>query len=326
MIDLENLSGTQEDIIYELMQESSRSNSSIARSIGVKRKKVSYFINKLKEEKIVVDFLTRIQQSLFCTGVALVLWKLKHPRKTKEVLIQELKDDPRVNWLVALQGTYQIASTVQFKSPEDLQMSIDKIMEENNDFILNTKKMIYSHEYFFDKSGLFGEKSVTTANSFSSEDNHIDSVEKKILHGIARNARKSYDELAEQVTVSSSTVRRRIESMKERGIIQGSTISTNLNNLGYSSVIIQFKTTSKIIPKMASYAVKKSNIIHCARMVGDHDITMTVAVKSLKELYKVVDGISENFGHAIESQEQHHIRNECKEVFVDPRLILESQS
>lgn len=65
----------------------------------------------------------------------------------------------------------------------------------------------------------------------------IDSIDKKILNLLSKNARMPYLEIARQLIVSGGTIHQRIDKMKEAGIITGSHLSINLEKLGYDVTV-----------------------------------------------------------------------------------------
>lgn len=66
----------------------------------------------------------------------------------------------------------------------------------------------------------------------------IDEKDRKILDILQKNARTPYTEIAEELGVSEATVRKRISSLKEKGVIQKYTIDVDPSKLGYDTVTL----------------------------------------------------------------------------------------
>ncbi len=63
--------------------------------------------------------------------------------------------------------------------------------------------------------------------------NRLDDVDKSILSYLLKDAKMSYNLLAQKIGISNAAVYKRIEKMKANKIIVGSTINIDLKKLGY---------------------------------------------------------------------------------------------
>jgi Lrp/AsnC family leucine-responsive transcriptional regulator len=321
-LNMDNLGERERRIMRIVLGNSRLSNSELALKAGVSRKQVEYFLEKMRSNGTIPNFLTRIRQDCFCTGIALVLWKLRHPKKTRAALCDSFSKEKRINWIAELEGTFQLATTIQFRSPGDVETVLSEIRSANKDFIIDTKTLIYTHDYFFDRSGLFGHASKTESNAFQGIHRQLDRMEIKVLQELALHGRETHSQIAKKIGTSPPTVRRCIQKLKNQGVIQGFTASVRMSRLGFSGIHLSLDVDPLEVPALAEFAANSELVSHCARTVGDYSIVMTLYVRSLKELYEFLDGLSERFGHAITAQQQHHVRDELKEVFVNPEFIV----
>lgn len=64
------------------------------------------------------------------------------------------------------------------------------------------------------------------------ESSPIDAVDREILYQLQQNARKPITEIADAANVSDNTVRNRIESLEEDGVIEGYQVNVNYDRAG----------------------------------------------------------------------------------------------
>ncbi len=61
----------------------------------------------------------------------------------------------------------------------------------------------------------------------------IDEIDLKVLAELMEDAKKPYAEIADKVCISNGTVHVRIKKLEKLGVIKGSSLSINLDSLGY---------------------------------------------------------------------------------------------
>ncbi len=62
----------------------------------------------------------------------------------------------------------------------------------------------------------------------------VDEIDKKILDVLIDNTRTPFTDIAKKLDVSAGTVHVRVKKMEEAGIIQGSSLSVDYHQLGYT--------------------------------------------------------------------------------------------
>lgn len=65
---------------------------------------------------------------------------------------------------------------------------------------------------------------------------HLDEVDLQILDILIDNAKTPFTEIAKKLLISAGTVHVRVKKMEESGIIKGSTLMLDYNNIGYSFI------------------------------------------------------------------------------------------
>ena len=118
----------------------------------------------------------------------------------------------------------------------------------------------------------------------------MDNLNLQIIKELKIDARKPFKQIAEKIGVSTQTVIKRYNKMKETGVIQFCSISINLEKIGYKgSAHLLIKSTpgsnfSKTIEKIK----KTPNIIFAGRVIGDFEGYAVLEFKNIKDLYEKV--------------------------------------
>ena len=132
----------------------------------------------------------------------------------------------------------------------------------------------------------------------------IDTIDRRILEIIQRDATYSIQDIGEQVGLSTNPCWRRIKRMEDAGIIERRVAILNPVKLGLGVTAFVSIRTNKHTPDwLASFAagiLSIPEIIECHRMSGDVDYLLKIAVADIahydriyQELIAAVPGLSD---------------------------------
>ncbi|MBS7608633.1 MAG: Lrp/AsnC family transcriptional regulator [Candidatus Bathyarchaeia archaeon] len=122
----------------------------------------------------------------------------------------------------------------------------------------------------------------------------MDEVDQKILKLLQEDARLPFLEIAKKLKLSESTIRKRIQALKERGVIKRFTIEIDPAKIGLNTVAIVGIDVDP--PKLLEVSQKLCEFkeIRCvATSTGDHMIMTEIWTKDGRELTRL---ISEKIG------------------------------
>ncbi|MEM2281033.1 MAG: Lrp/AsnC family transcriptional regulator [Candidatus Bathyarchaeia archaeon] len=122
----------------------------------------------------------------------------------------------------------------------------------------------------------------------------MDEVDQKILKLLQEDARLPFLEIAQKLRLSESTIRKRVQSLKERGVIKRFTIEIDPAKISLNTVAIVGIDVDP--PKLLEVAQKLCEFkeIRCvATSTGDHMIMTEIWTKDGRELTRL---ISEKIG------------------------------
>ena len=143
----------------------------------------------------------------------------------------------------------------------------------------------------------------------------LDNVDKKILTLLAKNARIPLIEVSRILKLPSKTVSYRIEKLRKLNVIEGCTITVDLDKIGFEryKVFIRTKNLSESIEKgFIRYARMHPFVLYYSKSIGANDVELELIVENSIHLREVIGKIREKFGDVIKSYEILKIYREYK--------------
>jgi Lrp/AsnC family transcriptional regulator for asnA, asnC and gidA len=130
----------------------------------------------------------------------------------------------------------------------------------------------------------------------------MDEMDLSITLKLTKDARMSFRKIAKEIGVSPNTVMTRYKTLREKGVIRGSTVVINPKRIGYNNLVVFLidASPSHILAGEATIEsatildklIQMQNIIVATKTVGDHDLlAIGVAIDSA-HLIKLGDDIA----------------------------------
>ncbi len=311
-------------ILYRLHKNSRSPTSLIAKDTGLTREIVGYRMNKMEEDGVIKGYPAKINQSLFCDGTAMVLFKIirSDEKRFKEIL-KFIQNHNSVNWMAELSGNADIVCTFVYKNPEDLAETISDIIGFIGSNLKEHRLSLYITEYKFDRKGaIIGKADEKILNPIifkGKEKMELDEDDLIILKELARNSKIKNIELAKKTSLSEDMIRLRIKKMERQGIILGYTITVDLTKLGLEAYEVELQIeqmTKEILSKLQYYVHANPFIVYCSRAVGKYNVIMTVHARNNSHFNEILLDIRSQFGSLLVDYEFQHEIREMKEIYV----------
>ena len=113
----------------------------------------------------------------------------------------------------------------------------------------------------------------------------IDDTDKEILGILGNNARTPFLNIAKQLRVSESTIRKRVNNLEARGIIKKYSVVIEPSKIGYGSVaIVGIDVKPEKFLSVANKLTEFDNIKFVATSTGDHMIMTEIWMNKASEL------------------------------------------
>jgi len=121
----------------------------------------------------------------------------------------------------------------------------------------------------------------------------MDDTDLKILQLLVKNPQERYSTIAKSTGVSPRTVQKKVQKMKETGVILHSSIIIDLSKLGYEGEATIRITNEPGYDKDTTIDALKAipNIFIITEIIGDFDVLAIAAVKDYPSIINMVNTI-----------------------------------
>ncbi len=308
-------------IIYELDIDSRQPFHDIAKKVGLSKDAVIYRIKKLSEAGIIQRFHTVLDNGKLGFIPFRLYLRLKNttPQKEKE-MIEYLKKQKEVIWLMSIDGEYNIGLATYVKSIREMNSFWKRLLQEYRDYIekrwltIYTKVAYYPRAFFLDK-----DQNLEEYICFTEPDEvRITETELEILKLLAPNSRVSVVEIAKKLNLTAKTVSAKIKQLEEKKVIVGYRTMFDLEKLGYQYFKVHINVqnmTEENEALIRSFIKHHSNIVYDNEILGGFDIEIEIQVTSLNELRSILNDMKQKFSNVINNYTYMLFYKEHKYVF-----------
>ncbi|WP_455392175.1 Lrp/AsnC family transcriptional regulator [[Eubacterium] cellulosolvens] len=113
----------------------------------------------------------------------------------------------------------------------------------------------------------------------------IDKLDIEILRMLQIDARKSFKEIADQCEVSMETIKNRLNIMKKKGIIRGTTIIIDPKKLDKKNIVIfGIQITHPFSDQVLNMVKKIEEMCVVTRTIGPYDLEAIGILKDIEQI------------------------------------------
>lgn len=118
----------------------------------------------------------------------------------------------------------------------------------------------------------------------------IDKLNRKILHHLQENSRKSFASIGREVGLTPPAVAERVKKMEDLGILEGYRARVNHLKLGYQlRAIVTIKAFMGKLKPFLAMVTAMDEVVNCYRITGNENIIMEVVLQNQLHLEKFID-------------------------------------
>ena len=121
---------------------------------------------------------------------------------------------------------------------------------------------------------------------------NIDEIDLKILRLLQNDARMPVKTIAEKIFASAPTVKARIESLTERGIIKG--YYTEIDTSVFDNVIkryIDIEVSPERKEELYDFLRASPQVVECDRVTGEYSLLVKVVFRNTVEMDKFINAL-----------------------------------
>ncbi|MDH7556423.1 MAG: winged helix-turn-helix transcriptional regulator [Candidatus Methanosuratincola sp.] len=121
----------------------------------------------------------------------------------------------------------------------------------------------------------------------------LDELDVKIIDVLQKDASLSYSDLARQLGQNESTIRKRVLTLRERGVIKKFTIIVDNLKVGYNTIaVVGFDVDPGMLLETAQKLAEFEEVRYVATSTGDHMIMAEIWGKDGRDLAQTLSKIS----------------------------------
>lgn len=119
---------------------------------------------------------------------------------------------------------------------------------------------------------------------------NIDATDDRIIHILQEDSRKAFVDIANEIGLSESAVRRRVKNLTESGLIKRFTIELGASDKTSAITLISVSSTADT-SAVSSKLMKLPGIEVVYEITGQYDIATIIAAPAIVEINKSIDDI-----------------------------------
>lgn len=124
----------------------------------------------------------------------------------------------------------------------------------------------------------------------NNNNNDIDSLDDQIIKILQSNSRKSFVEIADEIRLSESAVRRRVKNLIDSGIIKRFTIELEASKKTSAITLISVSSTADT-SVVSSNLMKLNGVEIIYEITGQYDIAVIIVAPTIAEINKYIDEV-----------------------------------
>lgn len=117
----------------------------------------------------------------------------------------------------------------------------------------------------------------------------MDDKDRKIVEMLREDSRRPFTEIAEELDVTEATIRKRVESMEEAGVIEGYSVEVDPKKLGFDTVtLLGLDVEPEDLLEAAEEMVEIDEVKSVSTCTGDHMIMAEIWAKDNSHLGRIM--------------------------------------
>ena len=293
--------------IIQLLDANSRQPyARLAKQLSVPQETVRYRVQSLLRDGVIQNLQTVIDGGKLGFYYYKIFFKFYNVNETAvEMVTRYLCEHEAVNWVVRVDGTYDISITVRVSNPIELSNLIDEVRRRYSTQIHRWVYSVNIRMEFLTRDYLSGAKKKRSAGgSYSAyeEAYRLDKTNWEIVRRLASDSRASAVDIAKGLAISSDAVLLRIKQLeRDQVIVRYGLVLDNakLSQLNYYVLIYLSYFSPKREQAFVEHCRKKPNIVYLIRALGEWDYELSIEVKTIQEYRELMMDLTREFSDII---------------------------
>jgi DNA-binding Lrp family transcriptional regulator len=278
-------------IIKDLLTDGRKSFADIAKENDTSKDVIAKRYKQLKANGVIVG--CTIQNSVRCYGANFVANLFINVQRGKvEPTIQAIRKIPNVIHAYALTVQQAVLTEVALKDIDELEST--KKLFQSQPYVLGTDVTIWTgfrntpeNLSIFNFENGTKKEIVEQKGPKKRVDFEIDEVDRTIVSKLALNGRMPFAEIAEPLGVSTETVVRRYEKLRQNGDIKV-VVRIDPTKIGYYAFgAFNFSFSQEALSVNIEKISKTSDVNRIIKSAGSEDLTFTLMIRDINHFIEV---------------------------------------
>ena len=301
-----SLDAIDRKLITELDRNARVSYSHLAARLDIPAETLRYRLTTLLDRGAISAFYTVIDAGQLGCSVHKGLIKLHNVDEERvERIIAYLVKHPLINWVVRLDGAFDVSFTLWASTLAEVSSFIDEFKSKFHIYITKVALAVNIEAEFLPREfGGRGRKNLARQARYSVSQSayRLDDTDLAILRALASDPRAPATEIARTAKVTSETVAKRMANMEEHRIIGGYRLVLDSSLLGEQNfyVLVYLNLVSKDkIEKFVQYCREQLAVNYIIKALGEWDYELNVEVANFLECRTLMMDLTRQFSEII---------------------------
>ncbi|HJX50042.1 MAG TPA: AsnC family transcriptional regulator, partial [Candidatus Nanoarchaeia archaeon] len=277
-------------ILEQLDLNCRQSNSQISKIVGLSKDIVGYRIKNLEKQKIILGYYSVLNiTKLGYVAYKVMLTFKDTTSKIEEEIINYLKKNKNVGWLVSCDGYYNLMVVVWVEDSFIFEKFFLEFLKKYSKYLKERDILVITENHACRKSYLYDKKIDNLPDVFYGDEkkSRLDENELKIINFLANNSRIKLHKIAESLNLTGEAIAYRVRQLQKKEIVQSFRPIINSSLLGYEYYNVLFKLKKfNRVKEIFGFFKKSPNIIYFVKYIGNYDVGIDLEVRNAQELRK----------------------------------------
>ena len=292
-------------LLYQLHKNPRQSLSKIGKEIGLSKDTVSYRINRLQKEGVIVSFFTNINNTTIGHFMLRFYYSFQFVSpEIKNEIIKYFVENKNTSLVCETEGAYDLQVNV-FINPYtfEFQNFYDETQKRYRQYFDNQIITIFNSGEVFDCAFLSGKSKAKPLRYGALPLQKFDDLDISILRLIALNARKPTIDIARELNTTVVTINNRIKNMIKNNIILRFSTNIDWSKIGYKPYIVKinlkdYNNKYDII----KYIRGNPNLWFITYSIGGNvDLDFEFLLENITQLHEIIKDLSAKFPDSIKN-------------------------
>jgi len=303
-------------LLFLLEQNSRASLTRLAGGLRLSREAVNYRIKKLQDAGIIKSFIVETSFSRLGLATHSAYLKLSNLSASDySDFLAKLSENRQIIWLASLGGRFDLTIETSASDIPEADSFFSGLLNEHAAYVRNCIIVPRVFEHAFGRKYLWPEKAPAEKkqNARPSGVFRPDALDVKILSALSSEARLPVTELGRRVGEAPSTVSYRLKQLEREGVIDGYSVFTQTEALGYSrfkSLITVREFSREGERKILAFCRTHPNVYYINKTLGSWNFEIEVDVQTPMEYQQFLLDFRSRFDSTIQEIESLSIFKE----------------